>query len=288
MIWALYGILHSIMRAAQTETARTTSVDSLRLSFWQALAALVVLLPLLPFMTWSRDLHFYMAAGGVALILALGILVQAYLTAQKSGRVSSVYIIVEALAAFVIWMIVAHDYPSLDTKNLLPVLAVMAAFFMGGIGLMKVRPQDVTLRTFAVVAPIGISYAVAAVVTRIIMPLEDILPVALSYACVGFAVTAAVLGGALVLKGKAGAGLVSRPLVRGGALAGLFMAAGYVAFILSVALAPNPGYTAVLAMTAPVWLMVWHLIRRKPDAISSPLAALLIVISALLVIAAGM
>src|SRR5690606_235895 len=98
---------------------------------------------------------------------------------------------------------------------------------------------------------------------KIVMPGFAILPMALAYTTVSFAVMTLVMGPVVFLKKRSA--LKEPALIKAGFLTGLFAAGGYAAFVASVAAAPNPAYTNMLAMLLPVWLMLWHRFRGVED-----------------------
>ncbi len=278
MLWAFYGLIHSLARAAFTETGRVFGVDAWHLTFWHAFFAVVILVPLMPFMAWPADGHFYFAAAIVALMTTVGTVMHLSLSAQKSGRVSSIYMPLEAIAACLIWILIVPDVFQAHVDDLWMSAVVVLALLLSTAALLRIRPSDINWTTFSVVAPVGVTYAVAGVVTKIVMPEENVLPVALSYVLVSYVVMACAMGVVLLLKKKAGPDLMKTDLIRAGLLTGVFSGMAYATFVSSVALAPNPGYTSAMAMLLPVWLVVLHKITGVKDQ-ANPLAALLIAFS---------
>jgi hypothetical protein len=286
MLWALYGLLHSLLRAAFAETNRAYKIDGRQLAFGQALAGLLFLVPFIPLMTWPSDPHFYRAAVGVALIFSLGNLLHLNLSAQKAGRVSSIYMPLEALAATLIWIAVTPALIYEHQNNMLMTISVVVAFFLSTIGLVKIRPQDINLRAFLLVAPLGLTYAVAGTVTKTVMSSSSVFPDALAYALISFSVMTVVTGLGIFIQGAGFPDMRSGPVIKASLLTGLVSACAYTAFVVSVALAPNPGYTSMLAMLLPVWLLVWHGIIRVKDRASGMAAMLIVIGSCLLMVAA--
>ena len=287
MLWVIYGLLHSLFRAAFAETGRIFHVDGWKLSFWHSLFAAGILLPVLPFAHWPMDGRFYFAAVIVGLIMAVGTLIQLNLTSRKSGRVSSIYMPLEAICALLIWIAVmpaAFDHYS---ENMIMTAFVIAAFIIGTLAMCKVRPQDISLSTFSVVAPVGITYAVAGVVTKLVMPETDIFLTAVTFAFVNYAITAFAIGLVLGVKKKPLGKLSDGKLMNAGVVAGGFSVIAYTTFVASVALAPNPGYVSLLAMLLPVWMILFHKMVGEKDK-SNRMAAFFIAVAALLLVFAYM
>lgn len=285
MYWAIFAIFHSIFRAIFAEVNRVYNLDSWQLSFWHACVAVIVLLPFIPFMDWPADMNFYLAAVLVAMILAVGVVIQLNLSAERKGRVSSIAIPVEAIAAFLIWIAVKDYMIYYYLENPVMTISVVSAFALTTVALYFLRTTDITWATFVVVAPVGITYAVAGVVTKLVVPAANLVPAALSFVLVNYVVMTVVMGMFLLIKRKADPGLYAIPMIKAGALTGVFAALAYLTFVVSVVFAPNPGYTSILAALVPVWLMWYHELRTVEDR-SKPLAGLLIVASAILLITA--
>lgn len=275
MNWALYALLHSLSRAFFVETNRVYKIDSWHLTFLQAVFGFFVLLPLFPFMHWPMDGRFYFAALIVSLITAVGYMIQLGLAAQKTGRVSGMYMPLEAVAATIIWVLVMPDAFSLHTHNLLMSAGVVVAMVLTALGMMKIRGSDISWNTFLVVAPVGVTYALAGIATKIVMPDVMIIPTVLTYSFVSFSVMALVLGLTMLLKKKVTRELVSKQTLKGGLLTGAFSVVASLSFVASVAMAPNPGYTSMLAMLLPVWLFVFHKALGIEDRANPWAAALL-------------
>jgi len=285
MLWVFYALLHSLFRAAYAETNRVFRANPWHLAFWQAVFACAVLLPLIPVMAWPLDGRFYFAAVVVALIITVGTLIQLTLASRQSGRVSSIYMPLEAIAAFLIWIAAMPVVYYYHADNLGVTLAVLGAFVLATIGILKIRSQDITLQTFSIVAPIGITYAVAGVVTKLVMPEQDVLPAAMAFVLINYLVAVFVLGLVLVVKKKISKEMTNRRLIRAGVITGIFTTIAYTTFVGSVALAPNPGYVSLIAMLLPVWMIVFHKLVGAEDT-SHRGAALMLVGAVALLIAA--
>ncbi len=283
-MWIFYALLNSLFRAMFVETARFFPGDGWVRIFWQAVFGMVILLPFLPFMEWSADRDFYIAAAGTGMITTVGHLLQLGLAARQRGRVTPISMPVETLAAFLIWVLLA---PSVFEKgvptDVLHMFAVAMAFQMAVVALLIIRPNDINLRTIFLVAPTGFNFAVAAVVMKLALPVDHLIPSVLTFALINFTVMSAVMALALGAKRKVALAIQSRQLIKGGLIAGLFAAAAYVTFAAGVALAPNPGYVSFMIMLLPVWMLGLHRLFGAEER-ASPVAALLLVISTAILI----
>ncbi len=283
MNWALYALLHSLCRAFFVETNRVYRLDSWHLTFLQAFFGMLVLLPFVPFMHWPQDPRFYFAAVIVALITAVGYMIQLGLAAQKTGRVSGMYMPLEALTATIIWVLVMPAALELHTHNLILSAGVALAFALATYGMARIRESDVSWATFLIVAPIGVTYAISGIATKIVMPEVMIIPTVLTYCFVSFAVMTFTLGVVVLAKKKADRAMLESRAIRAGLLTGVFSVVGSLSFVASVAMAPNPGYTSMMAMMLPVWLMLFHKAMGVEDR-ANKIAALMLVTGVVLLI----
>ncbi len=258
MNWALYALLHSLCRAFFVETNRVYKIDSWQLTFMQALFGVLVLLPFIPLMDWPEDPRFYFAAVVVALITAVGYMIQLGLAAQKTGRVSGMYMPLEALTATIVWVLVMPAAMELHLQNIMLSLGVVMALGLSTFGMARIRQSDVSWATFLIVAPVGATYAISGIATKIVMPETHIIPAVLTFSLVGFATMTFVLGTVLLAKKKISREMVTKHALRGGFLTGAFSVVGSLCFVASVAMAPNPGYVSIMAMMLPVWLWLFH------------------------------
>lgn len=284
MNWALYALLHSLCRAFFVETNRVYKLDSWQLSFMQALFGLAVLLPFIPFMNWPEDPRFYFAAIVVALITTVGYMIQLGLAGQKTGRVSGMYMPLEALTATVIWVLVMPAAMELHLQNIMLSLGVVLALGLTSLGMARIRQSDVSWPTFLIVAPVGVTYAVSGIATKIVMPETDIIPAVLTFSLVGFATMTVVLGMVMLAKKKLNREMMTRHALRGGLLTGAFSVVGSLCFVASVAMAPNPGYVSIMAMMLPVWLLLFHKVMKVEDR-ATPWAAGMLTVGVVLLVA---
>jgi hypothetical protein len=259
MIWVIYALFLSMFRAAFAETSRIFKVDSLHLFYVHSLVALVILTPLTFFMAWPQDPRFYFAATLVSLILTAGTLQQLNLADQKIGRVSSVYMPVEAMAACLLWFAVGPQ-DMLDSYINDPILAggLALAFLLCVGAILTIRESDISLRSLMVVAPVGCTFAVAAVVAKMVMPSDMVIPSALTFVFIHYVITTVTVGIYALLKGRITADIFSSKVLKAGSYAGIFAMLGYISFIAAIAYAPNPGFVSIVAMMVPVWLLAYH------------------------------
>jgi hypothetical protein len=283
MLWAIYALLHSLFRAMFVETGRLFQADGWIRMFLQAIFGTLLLLPFMPLMQWPDDGRFYFAAILIGLVVTVGMLIQLNLSAQQHGRVSGIYMPLEAMMAFLIWTAITPSGFEDMTGDWLKTISTALALALATLALLIVRPNDIGWKNSAVVAPVGVSFAIAGVVTKLILPASNLIPIVLAYVLINFGVMTIVMGLVVLIKRKAATDILSTRVLRGGVITGLFSASSYITFVAGVVLAPNPGYTSFMAMMLPVWMIGLHKLFRTEER-ASPVAAFLLVISALTLI----
>ncbi|MCB9988336.1 MAG: hypothetical protein H6868_03265 [Rhodospirillales bacterium] len=283
MQWIIYGLLHSLFRAGLSEAGRVLKADRWHMAFWHAICAVTVLACLFPFMAWPEDGRFYFAAVIVSLIMTVGTLMSLNLAAQNKARVAAIYMPLEAFAAFVIWLLVMPTAFQAHMHDLQMTGMVVLSYLLAGIALFKIRSPDLTLQTFSAVVPLGVTYAVAAVATKLVIPVTAVVPSVLAFLFISYLTMMAVLIGALLLRKKINKSLISPQTAKAGIIAGIPAALAYATFVFGIVYAPNPGFPSILAMLVPVWLLIVHRIEGVEDK-ASPLAGLLMLASAALLI----
>ena len=285
MQWIIYGLLHSLFRAGLSEAGRIFPADRWFMAFWHAVCAVVILTGLTPFMVWPSDGRFYFAAIIVSLILTVGTLMNLSLAGQNKARVAAICMPTEALAAFIIWLLVMPTAFQAHTHDLQMTGLVLLSFLLAGSALFKIRSPDLTVETVSAVLPLGLTYAVAAVATKLAIPVTTIIPSVMSFLFIGYLTMAAVMTIALLARKKMGLALLGKPVLKAGLIGGIPALLAHVTFVLSVVYAPNPGFPGILAMLVPVWLLTIHRIEGVEDKASGMAGFLILASVALLVFA---
>jgi hypothetical protein len=265
MMWALYGLLHSMLRAAFAETNRVFRVNGWHLTFMHAVLGTLMLAPFAFFMPWPDNDKFYLAASVIGLIFTVGTVIMLSLAGERKGRVTGLYMPLEAAAGLALWALVAPGMWEFYADSIPLTVAILVALVASSIALTKVRGHDITLETFIIVAPVGMTYALSGVVIKMVVEEAHVLPMALNFVFVLYAVMAAAMLVMLALKRKFSKEMIAAKSLKAGALTGLFGVMAYMTFIIGIVKADNPGYVSMLAMLLPVWLLVVHKMIRLDD-----------------------
>jgi hypothetical protein len=286
MIWAVFGILHSIFRAAFAEVNRIFRVDGTQLCFWNAIFGMVFMLPFLPFIEWGLPIFLYVTALIVGLVFTAGALMQLILTAQKKARVTSMHVPIEVFVAFIIWFFMMPDVLSdlLSSPQKISLLGL--GYILSTIGLMRIRKNDMGVAELFAVLPGALSLGAAAVLIKLVIPAYMLPHAAFTFVLISYAIMALLLGFVLLLRKEADKSLFNTELIHAGSLAGIFSASAFICFIYALAYVSNPAYPVILLMLVPVWLMILHKIKKVEDT-ASPQAAIVIILGAAFLIAGG-
>lgn len=283
MIWALFGILHSFFRAGFAEINHIYRVDGGRLNFWHAVFGMAFLVPFLPFVERNMPVGLYIAAMIVGLVLTAGGLMQLILSSQKSGRVTGMFIPVEAIAAFMLWYLFTPETEALLLSSASKTALTGLAFVLATVGLLRIRDNDAGWKEFAAILPGAVALGGSAVLIKLVV-LPTMLPhAAFTFAFVAYAVMALLMGFVVLIRKEADQAFIDTKLIHAGLMTGIFSASAFVFFIYSLAYAPNPAYPAVLLMTSPVWLWLYHKLKKEEDH-ANPVFAVMILAGAALLI----
>lgn len=280
-LWLVLAVVSSLISAQNVEANRRAKQEGFRLNLWRMGIAALFWLPLALLQAWPQDALFYLAAmfGGSALII--GFTIQNDLAARHNGRVAIVYLPLKAVLVFVVWACI-------DTDTRMHVLArpVVTLGILGCLGTMvfalaEFRKNDVSWDSFRAVLPVVAVYAMGDILAKLSMTGSTGLQGRLIVFLFVVAATSAVVS--LMLwpwRPKPELPFYTKKLVQTGVRAAVSSAANQVCFFMALVLGPSPAYVSMVALLAPVWLLIYHRIAGiKDDA--NPLAGTLLVFAAI-------
>ena len=283
MDWITYSILLSVAIAAFAEANRYFQMDGFRLNFWRTVLMAAMLTPAAVLVEWPAPSMFYVAAVFTGLTRTISPAIRLSLSAKKMGRVTTLYMPVDAMSGFLIWLMLDEGLrESLLAK---PVTLVLMGFsfalITGALG--SLRQNDAGWKAFLIVAPLGVLHALSGSLAKYgMLEYRDMFEIVLLYVFFSHTV-AAVLGACF---------LVARPQARPWCPTGMIRAALVVSFIglaaqlsffLALNAAPSPGYVVAVTMLAPVWIMLYYRSRGWPDE-ANPYAGLTMVAGAMMLV----
>jgi hypothetical protein len=192
------------------------------------------------------------------------------------GRLTALYIPLKMLLALVLWAV-------FDPLSLLPLFMQpwRLPLLMGGLALcagalMFLRQSDTSLKALVAVFPVAVLFAVGDVVAKQALPAPDaVLGLAqVAGSAVAFlftTVTVGSLGGVLLY----GWPRMTPSAVFKSALFGVILLLSLTLLLVTLALAPNPGYVAAITMLSALWLAIWSRLQGAQENLWAGLGLLL-------------
>lgn len=284
-LWPLLALGFSVCGAVIVGFNQWAKLDGTQLVVARWLGVAPIGLGLLLVLPFPTDVEFYLVAAvmGVGLAYADVLLFNASRT--HGGRLTALYIPLKMLLALVLWAV-------FDPLSLLPLFIQpwRLPLLMGGLALcagalMFLRQSDASLKALIAVLPVAVLFAVGDVVAKQALPTPDadqgLAQVAGS--AVAFLLTTVSVGslGGLLLHGwpRMNMGEVVKSTVFG-----VILLLSLTLLLVTLALAPNPGYVAAVTMLSALWLAIWSRLHGAQENLWAGLGLLL---GALLVAVGG-
>ncbi|MEM6811825.1 MAG: hypothetical protein AAF549_05090 [Pseudomonadota bacterium] len=238
-------------------------------------------------MNWQLDVKVIFAAFVISSVLTVGCQAQIYMSSQHNGRVASMWRPISIFTAFILWIGLFPQTASYYMEDKLILGAIIFAFAINIFSFVLIRRNDIALRAFLLIAPIGVLYGSVAVLQKFVLPESNALPDALTLAFFMYLFMSFFSLGAVIAKKRLTKELISPRFIKAGLAIGSASAIAYIFILLSFSTVVNPGFTSVIGMLCPVWIMIYHkAIGIKDDA--SPWAGLLMILGASLLAYATM
>lgn len=279
MTWILFALLLSFTAAFFAEANRYFKMDGYRLIFWQGLVSTVILTPVIFTVPWPGPSLFYVAAIFMGTTAAVSAALRFNLSAQKKGRVTTLFLPIESIGAFGLWLLIDESQRAYLAANPITLVAILLAFGLISGALNQIRQNDACWQTFIIVAPLGLMHAFTGVFSKMALPPALDVEIVLLY--VFIVRLAMTFSAGSMLLGKRQHNWAPPGMLRVGLLYGVLSTIAGASFNAAIQTAPNPGYVAAIIMLAPVWIMLLHRARGIPDD-ASPRAALVMVAGAVL------
>lgn len=219
------------------------------LGVWPLAALATVFLP------WPAEVEFYAVAALMGLGLAYADTLLFRASATHGGRLAALYVPLKMLVAFGLWA-------TLMPETLLPLLfepwrvgvLVLGFGFCSG-ALMFMRRVDASWAALMAVVPVAVLFALGDVVAK--AALGEVSAVAGLWPVVARTVaflTTTTTVGALAALVAGGWVKPKRGEVVKSAVFGAILLCSLTLLLVTIALAPNPGYVAAITMLSALWL----------------------------------
>lgn len=282
-MWVIAALANSLLSANNAEINRRHQQEGFRLNMWRTALAALWWLPLALLQTWPRDPAFYGAAvfSGVAIIVAN--VITNDLAARHNGRVAIIHMPLKAILVFIVWAVLNDQAREHILQNPLIILSVFLCLGTMVLSMDSMRRNDASWEALIRVMPIVVLYSIGDVMTRIILPAEALGERISVYLFVVTAVSAGVSMLLIPWRPKPHLPLYSPKLMRAAGEAAVSSTLNHIVFLIALSHAPNPAYVSMIALLAPVWLLVYHRLKGVPDN-ANPWAGTVLVLAAVIMV----
>lgn len=207
------------------------------------------------FLPWPYDWQFYAVAAAMGAGLAYGDVLLFNASAEHGGRLAALYVPMKMLIGFALWAFLAPEslLPLLLEPWRISLLVVGFGFCAGA--LIFLRKVDASWVALLAVLPVAMLFALSDIVAKAalgeVTAQQGLLPVVgRTVAFLAMTNTVGAVGG-LILGGP---WKPTRREVLLAALFGAILLGGLSLLLVTLALAPNPGYVAAITMLSALWL----------------------------------
>lgn len=278
-LWLVLALASSLLTAQNVESNRRARQEGFRLNFWRMSMAALFWWPLSMLEKWPSDWTFYGAAmfGGVAMII--GFTIQNELANKHNGRVAILHGPLKAVLVFILWAAIDPVARGHVFEKPLVTLGVVGCLATMVMALAQFRHNDVSWNSFRAVLPIVVVYGMGDMLARF-----AITPDELHERLVVFLFVVALTSSTVSLliwpwRPKPELPMFTQKLMKDAFRAAMGSTANQVCFFMALVLGPSPAYVSMVALLAPVWLLVYHRWAGiKDDA--NPVAGTLLVFAA--------
>lgn len=284
LLWLFAAFANSVLAAQNVEMNRKAKQEGFRLNMWRMTLSALFWMPLALLQTWPTDPMFYIAAvfGGASLIV--GFTIQTDLSQKHNGRVAILHVPLKAMTVFLVWSMMdsaAREHAMSDPWRIAGEMLCLAV--MVG-SLSTFRKHDVSWSSLKAVLPVVVLYSMGDLLTRFTLSPGDLAEKLVVFMFVMSASSSICSLLVLHWRPQPELPVVSKALLKYGGWAAFGSTLGQTCYFIALVLAPNPAYVSMVALLAPVWLLIYHRVKGiKDDA--SPLAGTVLVAGAFMLMA---
>ncbi len=285
MLWIFFAMIAGLGTAAQAEVNRQFKINGLVLTFGRFMMATLLLLPFVMGLKWPEPSLFYAAAAMSGAISVFGKVVQFNLAAQHNGRVSTLFMPLQAFTVFFLWMMVDSTVAEAYAAAPLRLAGVLMCFSVVAACMFAIRRNDIGWKAFVMVAPVGILYACMDVITKSILDEQSttVIGIALIYVFIASMSGLLVSSGFLARQSNVLKKITNKKVLKASVIVAAMYITAYVAFIMAIMRVTNPAYVNALMMLTPAWLLAYNKLRNVPDD-ANPVAGTVMVAAAVALI----
>lgn len=281
-LWLPLALASSLISAQNVELNRRFRQEGFRLNLWRTLFATMFWLPIaLVKGQWPTDGLFYAAAifSGVGLII--GFTIQSDLAAKHNGRVAILHMPMKAVLVFLVWAVIDSTARGHIFQKPWVALGVLGCLGLMVASMATMRRHDVSWTALKAVLPVVVLYGAGDIFARLTVPAHLLQSRLILFLAV-MTLTSTLVSVLLIpWRPKPELPLVSEKLLRAGGWMAMGSTINQVCFFIALSLGPSPAYVSMVALLAPVWLLVYHRVANVNDD-ANPLAGTVMVVAAIL------
>lgn len=277
--WPLLALIFSFVGACLIGYNHRFQMDGKKLAVWRLVGVLPVAALAWWFLPWPTDPVFYVIAAGLGIGAVVGDVLLLNAAARYGGRLSSSYVPMKMLLAFVLWLVVDPASRQVLMAEPWKMVVVLGCFALAGHALGHIRRNDSSWRALLAVVPVAVIFAGEDVVEKYVLEVYEAqgMMVLLGGVSAMLATLLATGTVTLVLLDVATLRATHREVAVAAGF-GVLLMVGIALLIVTLVLSPNPGYVAAITVLSSVWLSLWA--RWRYNEVNSTVALLLLVVSA--------
>lgn len=258
-MWPLLALGFSFCGALIVGFNHWVNLDGGRLVVlrWFGVAPLSLLAALL--LPWPQQASFYLVAALMGVLLALADTLLFNAAARHGGRLTALYIPMKMLLGFALWGAIEPHGMHLLLAEPWRLPMVAGGFALSSAALFKMRRQDASRTALLAVVPVAVLLAVGDVVAKYALNSTAVTVWEVVGSATAFLTVTTTVGSvAGLVMGKAWQGFAwpgRREMLLSAAF-GAILVASLSLFLVTLALAPNPGYVGAVTMLSALWLAI--------------------------------
>lgn len=280
LVWILAALGNSVLAAANAEINRKFQQEPFRLNMVRSGLAALCWLPLVLIQKWPTGQDFYVAAVFSGLVITYGNIVLNGLSAKLNGRVAVLHIPMKAIAIFAVWPLIDHQaWVHLTQEQPWQMVTGLVFFAIMVAAINAMRRNDASWSAIQALWPVILFYTAGDIVARLQLQGSDFNDKLVIYIFVSMLVSALFSACMLPWRPHPEKPILNPRLMQAAGWAAIITMFNHVCFFMGLALAPNPAYVSMIALLAPMWLLVYHRVAGIPDNASPWAGAILVLAS---------
>lgn len=285
MLWGFFALVAGLTYCVQAETNKVYQIPGFTLNTIRSLFAVLIMLPIIPFMEWPTAPEYYLVVILEAAVAVVCMAAQYNLAAKKNGRIACLHQPIAIILTFTFWIFWDYSQRQFLIQNPMNTAGIAIAFLIFIFSVQFIRKNDTGWSTLITVMPIAVLYSVMAVISKIALEHGDtLLEISLNFVFLCnvfmFLISAPIY---YFLKSSKKNTFIDKHSIIGSGYIALFHTVSWVAVCIAIILTPNPAYVSVVTGLAPIWFFIYYKFKGiKDDA--SPIAGVFMAFAAILIL----